>query len=113
MGESNANVSCNVYATVDFAGCSLTSKTIVDAHTASFFFKFRIPVTAPIYEDAILIKFWNKGATGDSVILQGRLSFSTLRTNGMPSRWFNFYDQRSDELSYCVGNEEGSAARNH
>eukprot|EP00928_Gymnodinium_smaydae_P060892 TRINITY_DN4477_c1_g4_i1.p1 TRINITY_DN4477_c1_g4~~TRINITY_DN4477_c1_g4_i1.p1 ORF type:complete len:1271 (+),score=262.51 TRINITY_DN4477_c1_g4_i1:2895-6707(+) len=59
----------------------------------------RIPAVTPLYEDTILVKLWhNNWFSADELLAQGLISFSELRNNSLPPRWFNLYGWDPNEI---------------
>mmetsp|Transcript_41267 Transcript_41267/g.92677 ORF Transcript_41267/g.92677 Transcript_41267/m.92677 type:complete len:1537 (+) Transcript_41267:145-4755(+) len=89
----------NPYLSVDFGGHLLNTPVAKQTHSLSWDECFRMPVTTPLFSDAIVVQVLDKKEWGtDDIIVQGRLSFSTLRTQALQPRWFSFYGYSSDEL---------------
>jgi len=89
----------NPYLTVEFAGNTLSTPPAKETHTLAFDECFRLPVSMPVFSDSIIIRVWNKNSwSSDEVIVQGRLSFSLIRTHALQPKWFNFYGFSSDEV---------------
>lgn len=71
----------NPYVTVEFNNVKLASVVAKNTNSAAFDQCFKLPVQLPLFVDAIVVRVWDKGAWGrDELIVQGRMSFSLLRT---------------------------------
>jgi len=89
----------NPYVTVEFAGNTLSSPPAKDTNTLAFDEAFRLPVSMPLFSDSVIIRVWNKNSwASDEIIVQGRLSFSLIRTHALQPKWFNFYGFKSEEV---------------
>jgi len=80
------------FVTVEFNGVTLSTSAgrSVTEHTYNMI--ARIPVMTPVYEDTILVKLWSSNFfSPDELLAQGTFSFSELRNNSLPPRWFNLY----------------------
>lgn len=89
----------NPYISVEFAGHTLSTPHASDTHTMASDECFRIPVTMPVFSDSIIIRVWDKKSwSADELIVQGRLSFSLIRTHALSPKWFNFYGFQKDEV---------------
>merc|ERR1719440_2350124 len=87
------------YVSVEFAGNSLSSPPAAATHTLAFDEAFRLPVSMPLFSDSIIIRVWDKKSwASDEIIVQGRLSFSLIRTHALMPKWFNFYGFNSEEV---------------
>lgn len=91
------------FVTVEFAGACV--KTTAGQNVDRFIWNetARIPVQGPVYEDSILVKLWSKGFAltfqPDELLAQGVISFSELRMNSLPPRWFCLYGWNLDDMS--------------
>lgn len=89
----------NPYVTVEFAGNTLSTQPAKETHTLAFDECFRLPVTMPLFSDSIIIRVWDKKSwSSDEIIVQGRLSFSLIRTHALQPKWFNFYGFSTEEV---------------
>lgn len=89
----------NPYVTAEFNGHKLSTPPAKEAHTITFDECFRMPVTTPLFADSIVIRVWDAVKWGtDEIIVQGRLSFSLLRTHALQPKWFNFYGFSKEEV---------------
>lgn len=87
------------FVTVEFNQEKLASDVVKVAKSISFDLCFKLPVTLPLFVDAVVIRVWEKGSWGrDNLVVQGRLSFSLLRMHALPAKWFNFYGFSSKEV---------------
>eukprot|EP00403_Amphidinium_massartii_P005454 CAMPEP_0178371604 /NCGR_PEP_ID=MMETSP0689_2-20121128/912_1 /TAXON_ID=160604 /ORGANISM="Amphidinium massartii, Strain CS-259" /LENGTH=1446 /DNA_ID=CAMNT_0019991479 /DNA_START=181 /DNA_END=4521 /DNA_ORIENTATION=+ len=87
------------FVTVEFNGCTLSTNAgrSVTEHTYNMI--ARIPVMTPVYEDTILVKLWSSNFfSPDELLAQGTFSFSELRNNTLPPRWFNLYGWDQGEV---------------
>ena len=56
--------------------------------------EFKVPCSCvtPIFEDNIVIRVWDETLSGnDEVLIQGLLSFTSMRNRALAPRYFNFY----------------------
>lgn len=89
----------NPYVSVEFAGNTLSTPSAKDTHTLACDEAFRLPVTMPLFSDSIIIRVWDKKSwSSDQIIVQGRLSFSLIRTHALQPKWFNFYGFDKEEV---------------
>eukprot|EP00403_Amphidinium_massartii_P003489 CAMPEP_0178373444 /NCGR_PEP_ID=MMETSP0689_2-20121128/1866_1 /TAXON_ID=160604 /ORGANISM="Amphidinium massartii, Strain CS-259" /LENGTH=1645 /DNA_ID=CAMNT_0019993387 /DNA_START=79 /DNA_END=5017 /DNA_ORIENTATION=+ len=89
----------NPLLSLDFGGHLLNTPVAKQTHSLSWDECFRVPVTTPLFSDAIVVQVLDKKDWGgEDIIVQGRLSFSTLRTQALQPRWFSFYGFSADEL---------------
>jgi len=90
---------CSPYVTVEFAGSLLKTQMAQNVQQYSFNAMVQIPVKTPIYEDTIIVKLWkSKYLMSDELLAQGLISFSELRNNALPPRWFNLYGWNPAEI---------------
>ncbi|CAK9046149.1 unnamed protein product [Durusdinium trenchii] len=92
----------NPFVTVEFAGACVRTTPAYDVEQYTWNECARIPVQTPVYEDTILIKLWSGGSaltmTPDTLLAQGLISFSELRNNSLPARWFCLYGWDPEEV---------------
>jgi len=92
----------NPFVTVEFGGACVKTTPAYDVEQYTWNECARIPVQTPVYEDTILIKLWSGGSawtmTPDSLLAQGLISFSELRNNSLPARWFCLYGWDPEEI---------------
>ncbi|CAL1157277.1 unnamed protein product [Cladocopium goreaui] len=92
----------NPFVTVEFGGACVKTTPAYDVEQYTWNECARIPVQTPVYEDTILIKLWSGGSaltmTPDSLLAQGLISFSELRNNSLPARWFCLYGWDPEEV---------------
>eukprot|EP00927_Polykrikos_kofoidii_P045598 TRINITY_DN39637_c0_g1_i1.p1 TRINITY_DN39637_c0_g1~~TRINITY_DN39637_c0_g1_i1.p1 ORF type:complete len:1718 (-),score=265.09 TRINITY_DN39637_c0_g1_i1:109-5262(-) len=89
----------NPFVSIQFNGIERRSEVCRDVHTVNFDECVRIPVCTPLFTDSIVIRVWDKGAwSPDKIIVQGRLSFSSLRMHAMAPKWFMFYGFDAKEV---------------
>eukprot|EP00930_Biecheleria_cincta_P032374 TRINITY_DN22471_c0_g1_i1.p1 TRINITY_DN22471_c0_g1~~TRINITY_DN22471_c0_g1_i1.p1 ORF type:complete len:1474 (-),score=230.31 TRINITY_DN22471_c0_g1_i1:26-4447(-) len=88
------------YVTVEFGGCLVKTSTGKNVSQHTFNECLQIPVTTPVYEDTVIMKLWHYSWMSSDVLLaQGLMSFSELRSNSLPPKWFNLYGWSSDEVN--------------
>jgi hypothetical protein len=89
------------FVTVEFAGACMKTSEAVNAAQYTWSERAVIPIETPVYEDTILIKLWHHGGAlgSDELLAQGMISFSELRNNALPPRWYTFYGWDPDEIS--------------
>lgn len=91
------------YVTVEFADCLVSTAVAHRVKVFTFNEEILIPVTTPVYEDTIIIKLWSSNMLSpDELLAQGLISFSELRNNALPPRWFNLYGWNTDEASQAA-----------
>eukprot|EP00928_Gymnodinium_smaydae_P013524 TRINITY_DN14930_c0_g1_i1.p1 TRINITY_DN14930_c0_g1~~TRINITY_DN14930_c0_g1_i1.p1 ORF type:complete len:1551 (-),score=396.30 TRINITY_DN14930_c0_g1_i1:68-4687(-) len=89
----------NPFVTVEFCGASVKTAVATDVEQYTWNENARIPVQTPVYEDTILIKLWHHNFMApDELLAQGLVSFSELRNNALPPRWFCLYGWDPDEV---------------
>jgi len=86
------------YVTVEFAGSLLKTETRENARSCTFNVKMTIPVETPLYQDTIILKLWNARWGQHELMAKGLISFSELRNNALPPRWFNLYGWNRQEI---------------
>jgi hypothetical protein len=88
------------FVTVEFAGACLSTTQANSVQQYTWNECATIPVQTPVYEDTILIKLWHHGdlLRPDELLAQGLVSFSELRNNALPPRWYTFYGWNPDEI---------------
>lgn len=87
------------FVTVEFAGACVQTEPASNVELYTWNACARIPVTIPVFEDTILIKLWSRNTlSADELLAQGLISFSELRNNSLPPRWFCLYGWDPDEV---------------
>lgn len=91
----------NPFVTVEFAGVCVRTTPAYDFGQYTWNDCARISCQQPICEDTILVKLWHKGSpltlSSDQLLVQGLISFSELRNNSLPVRWFPLYGWDPEE----------------
>eukprot|EP00392_Amoebophrya_sp_AT5.2_P005322 g5331.t1 len=102
----------NPYIEVSFAGRKLRSAVSFQTRSCNFNEAFQLPVITPLFDDSIVIqvKDYLIGRK-DKVLIQGRLSFSSLRNTVLSPRYFNFYSFPKSEIQNPVAFVEQSGIR--
>eukprot|EP00742_Colponemidia_sp_Colp-10_P006543 GILJ01007013.1.p1 GENE.GILJ01007013.1~~GILJ01007013.1.p1 ORF type:complete len:1298 (-),score=199.01 GILJ01007013.1:115-4008(-) len=91
---------CDPYITVTFANNTLKSEVHKNVKRVTLNSKFRIPLTTPIYEDAIALRLWDEDQfQKDDVIAIHRLSFAAVRNDTFGPCWINLYGSNPEESS--------------
>lgn len=89
----------NPYVTVEFAGILQSTRSGSQVNQFTFNDSIQIPVITPLYEDTIIVKLWHSNwLSPDELLAQGFISFSELRNNSLPPRWFNLYGWDPEEI---------------
>jgi len=87
------------FVTVEFSGACVKTSMASKVEQYTWNEDARIPVRTPVYEDTILIKLWHRRFMGaDELLAQGLISFSELRNNALPPRWFCLYGWDPEEV---------------
>ncbi|CAD7935601.1 unnamed protein product, partial [Amoebophrya sp. A120] len=88
----------NPYVEVSFAGRRLRSSVSFQTKSCNFNEGFQLPVITPLFDDSIVIKIKDYLIGRKDKVIQGRLSFSSLRNTTLSPRFFNFYSFPPEEI---------------
>eukprot|EP00746_Dinoflagellata_sp_MGD_P003068 gnl/MRDRNA2_/MRDRNA2_105982_c0_seq1.p1 gnl/MRDRNA2_/MRDRNA2_105982_c0~~gnl/MRDRNA2_/MRDRNA2_105982_c0_seq1.p1 ORF type:complete len:1491 (+),score=316.30 gnl/MRDRNA2_/MRDRNA2_105982_c0_seq1:92-4564(+) len=89
----------NPFVTVEFCGNMVKTSKATDVKQYTFNETCKLPVMTPLFEETILLKLWHwQFMAADELLAQGMLSFSELRNQPLPPRWFNLYGWDTNEI---------------